>query len=220
MVMAAPSFSILRCFSCLKDPRIDRRKRHNLLDVIAIALCAVIAGANNWQQIEQFGHTRLAWLKTFLPLPNGIPSHDTFERLFARLSPGAFQRSLLSWLSGLAKELGAEHFAIDGKVLRSSGSEANDLGPLHLVSVWATEVHLSLGQVAVDEDSNEITAIPKLLELLDLKGALVTIDAIGCQTEIAQKIIDGGGHYLLVVKGNQENLQADILATLELPLPR
>jgi predicted transposase YbfD/YdcC len=213
--MASPSFSVLRCFSTLKDPRIDRRKRHQLLDIIAIALCAVIAGADNWQQIEQFGRTRLAWLRTFLPLPNGIPSHDTFERLFARLSPAAFQRCLLSWLSGLARQLGARHFAIDGKVLRSSGSEVKGLGPLHLVSVWATDARLSLGQVAVDEGSNEIPAIPKLLELLDLKGALVTIDAIGCQTEIAEKIVAGGGHYLLVAKGNQENLQEDILATLE-----
>src|SRR3954453_7502858 len=164
--MAAPSFSILRCFCTLRDPRIDRRKRHQLLDIIAIALCAAIAGANNWQQIEQFAHTRLDWLKTFLSVPNGIPSHDTFERLFARLSPAAFQRCLLGWLTALAKALGAKHFAIDGKVLRGSGSRAHDLGPLHLVSVWATEVHLSLGQVAVDKDSNEIPAIPRLLELL------------------------------------------------------
>jgi predicted transposase YbfD/YdcC len=213
--MAAPCFSILCCFSSLKDPRINRRKRHLLLDIVAIALCAVIAGANNWQQIEQFAHTRRDWLKTFLSLPNGIPSHDTLERLFARLSPAAFQRCLLGWLAALAKELGVKHFALDGKVLRNSGSKARDLGPLHLVSVWATEVHLSLGQVAVDEDSNEITAIPRLLELLDLKGALVTIDAIGCQTEIAEQIITGKGDYVLVVKGNQEHLQADILATLE-----
>jgi len=192
--MAAPCFSILCCFSSLKDPRINRRKRHLLLDIVAIALCAVLAGANNWQQIEQFAHTRRDWLKTFLSLPNGIPSHDTFERLFARLSPAAFQRCLLGWLAALAKELGAKHFAIDGKVLRSSGSKAHDLGPLHLVSVWATELHLSLGQVAVDEGSNEITAIPRLLELLDLKGALVTIDAIGCQTEIAEQIIAGKGN--------------------------
>ncbi len=192
--MAAPCFSILCCFSSLKDPRINRRKRHQLLDIVAIALCAVIAGANNWQQIEQFAHTRRDWLKTFLSLPNGIPSHDTLERLFARLSPAAFQRCLLGWLAALAKELGAKHFAIDGKVLRSSGSKAHDLGPLHLVSVWATELHLSLGQVAVDEGSNEITAIPRLLELFDLKGALVTIDAIGCQTEIAEQIIAGQGN--------------------------
>jgi predicted transposase YbfD/YdcC len=213
--MAAPCFSILCCFSALKDPRLNRRKRHLLLDLVAIALCAVIAGASNWQQIEQFAHTRRDWLKTFLSLPNGIPSHDTLERLFARLSPAAFQRCLLGWLAALAKALGAKHFAIDGKVLRGSGSKARDLGPLHLVSVWATELHLSLGQVAVDEGSNEITAIPRLLELLDLKGALVTIDAIGCQTDIAEQIVAGQGNYVLVVKGNQEHLQADILATLE-----
>lgn len=213
--MAAAPFAMLRCFASLKDPRLNRRKRHQLLDIIAIALCAVIAGANNWQQIEAFGRKRQEWLKTFLPLPNGIPSHDTFERVFQKLSPQAFQRCLLPWLHGWAKQLGARQFALDGKTLRGSTRSSNDLGPLQLVSVWATEVNLSLGQVAVDADSNEITAIPQLLELLDLKGALVTIDAIGCQKEIAQKISDGGGDYLLVVKANQEHLRDDIVATLE-----
>jgi predicted transposase YbfD/YdcC len=213
--MAAPAFSILCCFACLKDPRLNRRKRHLLLDLITVALCAVIAGADNWQQIEAFGRKRLDWLKTFLSLPNGIASHDTFERLFQKLSPSAFQRCLLQWLHGWARQLGARHFAIDGKTLRGSARPGQDLGPLQLVSVWAAEVNLSLGQVAVEEGSNEITAIPKLLELLDLKGALVTIDAIGCQTEIASRIVEGGGDYLLVVKANQEHLQDDILATLE-----
>jgi len=164
------------------------------MDLIAIAICAVVGGADDWPKMVVFARERFKWLRTFLTLPNGVPSHDTFERLFARLSPAAFQRCLLGWLAALAKELGAKHFAIDGKVLRSSGSKAHDLGPLHLVSVWATELHLSLGQVAVDEGSNEITAIPRLLELLDLKGALVTIDAIGCQTEIAEQIIAGKGN--------------------------
>jgi len=209
--MPVSSFSILRCFSSLKDPRIDRRKRHLLLDIIAVALCAVIAGADNWQQVESFGRKRLGWLKSFLSLPNGIPSHDTFERVFERLAPAAFQRCLLGWLHGLARKLGAKHLAIDGKTLRGSGDAKKGLGPLHLVSVWASEVGLTLGQVAVDSHSNEIPAIPKLLDLLDVEGALVTIDAMGAQKEIAQAIIDGGGDYLLVVKGNQGHLHEDIL---------
>jgi predicted transposase YbfD/YdcC len=209
--MSAPSFSILRCFSSLKDPRVQGRKRHLLLDIIAIALCAVIAGADNWQQVEAFGRKRLGWLGNFLSLPNGIPSHDTFERVFERLAPAAFQRCLLGWLRQLASKLGAKHFAIDGKTLRGSGSKARGLGMLHTVSVWATEVNLTLGQVAVDSHSNEIPAIPRLLQLLSLEGALVTIDAMGCQKEIAQAILDAGGDYLLVVKGNQERLQEDIL---------
>jgi predicted transposase YbfD/YdcC len=209
--MAAPSFSILRCFSSLKDPRINRRKRHQLLDVVAIALCAVIAGANTWPQIARFGRKRLDWLKTFLALPNGVPSHDTFERVFGRLDPAALQRCLLDWLRAWAIQLGAKHFAIDGKTLKGSGCPSSGLGALQLVSVWATEVHLTLGQVAVAAGSNEITAIPELLGLLELRGALVTIDAIGCQKEIARAIVEGGGDYLLTVKANQKRLYADVL---------
>src|ERR1700719_3686114 len=160
-VMADASFSIFRCFSNLRDPRLDRCKKHLLLDVIAIALCAVIAGANDWPRVETFARTHRDWLRRFLSLPNGVPSHDTFERVFARLSPTAFQRCFLRWLHALAKELGEDHFAIDGKTLRGSGSDTNGLGPLHLVSVWAAKTRLSPGQVAVDGKSNEITAIPK-----------------------------------------------------------
>jgi len=210
--MAASALSIRKHFARLPDPRLNRRKRHLLPDIIAIAICAVICGANNFPQVEAFGNRRRDWLARFLALPNGIPSHDTFERVFQRLCPDAFQRCFLAWLRQLHAQVGGEHFAIDGKTLRRSGSPANGLGPLHLVSVWATRANLTLGQVAVDEKSNEITAIPKLLELLDLHGALVTLDAMGCQKKIAQRIVDGGGDYVLTVKENQGHLYEDILS--------
>lgn len=210
--MATATLSIRKHFARLRDPRLNRRKRHLLSDLITMAICAVICGANNFPQIEAFAKRRRDWLATFLALPNGVPSHDTFERVFQRLCPEAFQRCFLAWLQQLHSQLGGEHFAIDGKTLRRSGSPANGLGPLHLVSVWATQANLTLGQVAVDDKSNEITAIPKLLELLDLHGALVTIDAMGCQKKIAKQITEGGGDYVLTVKENQGHLYEDILA--------
>jgi predicted transposase YbfD/YdcC len=185
---------------------------HLLQDLIVIALCAVIAGAQDWQQIETFGRKRRDWLRRFLALPNGIPSHDTFERVFNRLQPQAFQACFREWVQAVTAALRIKHVAIDGKTLR--GSASAQLGPLHLVSAWATAQHLSLGQVAVDTKSNEITAIPALLELLDLNGALVTLDAMGCQKALAQKIVDQGGHYALTVKDNQEHLLEDIQAVL------
>ena len=209
--MATPALSIRKHFASLRDPRLKRRQRHLLADILVITLCAVIAGANNFPQIEAFGKRRRDWLARFLALPNGIPSHDTFERLFQRLCPDAFQRCFLAWLRALHAQVGGEHFAIDGKTLRRSGSPANGLGPLHLVSVWATQANLTLGQVAVDAKSNEITALPRLLELLDLHGALVTLDAMGCQKEIARQITEGGGDYVLTVKENQGHLFEDIL---------
>ena len=203
-----PELSIRKFFAKLKDPRRAHRRLHRLQDIIVIALCAVIAGAQDWQQIETFGRKRRAWLGGFLELLNGIPSHDTFERVFNRLKPQAFQACFREWVQAISAALRIKHVAIDGKTLRGSGSAK--LGPLHLVSAWATAQHLSLGQVAVDAKSNEITAIPALLELLDLNGALVTIDAMGCQKAIAQKVVDQGGHYALTVKDNQEHLRADI----------
>jgi len=200
--------SIVRHFRRLKDPRRAHRRLHLLQDIIVIALCAVIAGAQDWQQVATFGRKRLDWLKRFLKLPNSIPAHDTFERLFDRIDPQAFQACFRAWVQTLQEALSIKHVAIDGKTLRGSGS--TKLGPLHLVSAWATAQRLSLGQVAVDEKSNEITAIPALLELLDVRGALVTIDAMGCQKAIAQKIIDRGADYILTVKENQEHLRTDI----------
>jgi predicted transposase YbfD/YdcC len=208
----SPDLSIVKHFTTLKDPRRAHRRRHLLQDILVVALCAVIAGAQDWQEIATFGRKRIDWLKTFLELPNGIPSHDTFERVFDRLAPQAFQACFQGWVQAVQGALRIKHVAIDGKTLRGSGSA--QLGPLHVVSAWATAQRLSLGQVAVDEKSNEITAIPALLDLLDLNGAFVTIDAMGCQKAIAQKIIDRGGNYILTVKENQENLLADIQATL------
>jgi predicted transposase YbfD/YdcC len=208
-----PDLSIPTYFRTLKDPRRRHRRLHRLQDILVIALCAVIAGSQDWQDIETFGRKRLDWLRGFLELPHGIPSHDTFERVFNRLSPRAFQACFRDWVQAISTALHIRHIAIDGKTLRGSGSAK--LGPLHLVSAWATAQQLSLGQVAVDAKSNEITAIPALLELLDLQGALVTIDAMGCQKAIARKIIDGGGAYALTVKDNQEQLLHDIQQAFE-----
>jgi predicted transposase YbfD/YdcC len=213
--MVSPSLSVARYFRPLRDPRRNHRKKHLLIDIVVLALCAVIAGANDWQQVVTFARRRRTWFETFLDLRNDIPSHDTFERVFDRLDPQVFQTCFRRWVEALAHTLGVGHIAVDGKTLRHSRSDPKGWKPLHLVSAWATACQLSLGQVVADEKSNEITAIPRLLELLDLQGALVTIDALGCQKEIAKKIIEGGGDYLLSVKENQPNLLADIQACLE-----
>jgi predicted transposase YbfD/YdcC len=211
--MAPSSLSIKKHFRKLHDPRRRHRRRHLFLDILVIAICGVISGCNSWTQIAAFGRKRHGWLQRFLTLPHGIPCHDTFERVFARLDPVAFQNCFREWMLALAGTVGVAQIAIDGKTVRRSGTA--DLGPLHLVSAWATKNHLSLGQVAVDGKSNEITAIPKLLELLDVNGALVSIDAIGCQKKIAAQIRAKGGHYLLTVKANQEQLLTDLEAAFE-----
>jgi predicted transposase YbfD/YdcC len=210
--MAQPHLAIKKYFRKLPDPRIQGRKRHLLLDIVVITICATICGCDDWQQIETFARARYDWLKTFLRLPEGIPSHDTFERVFDRLAPDEFQACFREWMHALHEALGLSQIAIDGKTLRGSGVGA--CKALHLVSAWATANCLSLGQIAVDEKSNEIPAIPRLLELLDLHGALVTIDAMGCQKAIAAKIVEGNGDYILTVKENQEHLLEDIRAAL------
>lgn len=196
--MGQPHIAIRKHFRQLKDPRRRHRRKHLLMDIIVIAVCAVICGCNDWQEIVTFSRERHDWLKRFLELPNGIPSHDTFERDFDRIDPAGFQACFRSWMQSLNEALGVKQIAIDGKTLRGSGT--SKLGTLHLVSAWSTANHLSLGQVAVAEKSNEITAIPQLLELLDVKGAFVSIDAMGCQKEIAAKIRERGGDYVLTVK--------------------
>jgi predicted transposase YbfD/YdcC len=204
--------SIKKHFRSLHDPRVVGRSRHLLVDIIVMALCGVIGNCDDWPDIVLFAQKRVAWFQRFLKLPHGVPSHDTFERVFAALDPRAFECCCLAWLRDVTQVVGVDHIAIDGKTLR--GSAGSPLGALHLVSAWATQANLTLGQVAVDGKSNEITAIPKLLELLDLQGALVTIDAIGCQKAIARQIVAGGGDYVLVVKGNQERLLTDIQQTV------
>lgn len=208
MAAATRVGSLKKHFRPLKDPRVAGRTRHLLFDIIVLAICGVISNCDNWPDIALFAQKRQAWFRRFLRLPHGVPSHDTFERVFAALDPRAFERCCLAWLREAAGLVGAGQIAIDGKALR--GSAGSPLGPLHLVSAWATQARLTLGQVAADGKSNEITAIPKLLELLDLEGALVTIDAIGCQKKIARQIAAGGGDYLLVVKANQGHLLEDI----------
>ena len=197
-------------FSALTDPRMERTKRHLLLDMVVIALCAAICGANGWADVERFGKAKLDWLSQFLDLPNGIPSHDTFGRLFARLDTNEFLTCLHNWLRSLKLALKDKHIAIDGKTVRHSFDKATGKSALHLVSAWASDVRISLGQVAVDEKSNEITAVPRLLELLELTGAVVTLDAMHCQKETASAIVTKGADYLLTVKENQPKLHAKL----------
>lgn len=213
--MAEPTIrSIAHYFQDLDDPRLERSQCHRLDDIVVIALCAVICGADTWVAVEKFGLAKLAWLRQRLELPNGIPSHDTFGRVFRLLSPEKFQDCFLAWIGAVADATDGRLIPIDGKTARRSVDKSIGQSPLHLVSAWAQANHLVLGQVAVADKSNEITAIPVLLELLDLHGAIVTIDAMGCQKEIAQQIIDAGGDYVLAVKGNQETLHAEVIEYL------
>ena len=200
--------SLVEHFAELSDPRIERTKLHKLSDILVIAVSAVICGAEGWTDIEEFGKSKEEWLRKFIPLANGIPSHDTFSRVFERLDPKQFEACFLSWIKSLRLITG--QVAIDGKTLRRSHDQTNGKKALHMVSAWASECGLVLGQVATEEKSNEITAIPELLKMLDLSGCLVTIDAMGGQTSIAAQIIEQGGDYLLAVKDNQKNLACDI----------
>ena len=197
-------------FVNLTDPRLDRTRRHPLLSIIVLAVCGTLAGADGWAEIERYGRAKLDFFRQFLDLPHGIPSHDTFGRVFARLKPDALLPCIHRWLAALGRAVAGEVVAIDGKTLRGSFDTAAGQSPLHLVSAWATEARLVLGQVACDAKSNEITAIPLLLELLDLRGAIVTIDAMGCQTKIAAAIRGRGADYVLAVKDNQPTLHEAI----------
>ena len=202
-------------FGGLTDPRVNRRRRHLLIDIMVIAICAVICGAESWKDMQLWGEAQQQWLSQYLELPNGIPSRDTFRRVISRLNPEEFQACFLRWMRALSRATNGRLVALDGKTIRRSMDSANDKNPLHVVSAWAAEQHFTLGQVAVDAKSNEITAIPELLKLLELKGALVTIDAMGCQKEIARQIIDQQADYCLAVKGNQEHLHEDLKAHFE-----
>jgi len=192
-------------FGSLEDPRVERTKQHKLLDIIIIAICGVICGAEGWVNIEEFGKEKEEWLKTFLELPNGIPSHDTFGRVFARIDPVQFEACFFAWVQSLTESVEGV-IAVDGKTLRHSYDKTTGKKALHMVSAWAAENRLVLAQVAVDKKSNEITAIPLLLKQLSLSGCIVTIDAMGTQKEIAKQIVDDGGDYVLALKGNQGTL--------------
>lgn len=210
MCSAAPLSPLMEHFQSLEDPRCSHLIEHRLLDIIGLTLCAVICGADSWVDIEAYGRAKEAWLRGFLSLPHGIPSHDTIARLFAALDPEAFQSCFVEWVKGVVQLGSLQQIAIDGKTLRHSYDRGSGKGAIHMVSAWANEQRLVLAQVKVDEKSNEIKAIPELLKVLDLRGSLVTIDAIGTQTAIAQQIIEGGGDYILSLKGNQGNLHEDV----------
>ena len=201
---------ILKSFSTLTDPRLNRRKRHLLIDIVVIALCAVVCGANDWVSIESFGRAKYDWFQEFLSLPKGIPSHDTFGRVFAWISPDEFEASFMRWVSYLRCKTPGEIVAVDGKTLRRSHDQKNGRSAIHLVSVWAAENALVLGQRKTDAKSNEITAIPELLQLLDLSGCIVTIDAMGCQKNIAELIIEKQADYVLTLKANQGHLFEEV----------
>jgi predicted transposase YbfD/YdcC len=205
--------AILTRFENLTDPRIERTKQHLLLDMVTIALCAAICGANSWVDVEKFGHAKREWFACFLQLPNGVPSHDTFGRVFARLDTEEFLLCLQDWLRSMHLALKEQGVAIDGKTLRGSFDAASGKSALHVVSAWASGLRLSLGQVAVDGKSNEITAVPKLLELLELTGAVVTMDAMHCQKETLRAIRAKGADYLVPVKDNQPKLYTLLLET-------
>jgi predicted transposase YbfD/YdcC len=202
---------IIRRLKDLPDPRSTVNRRHLLLDVIVMSVCGVIAGADGPVAIEEWAKMQHSWLKKYLKLPHGIPSHDTIGRVLEALNPQSFQQCFASWLESLRNDCDEPtkeppHFAIDGKTMRRSHDRRNGLGPLHMVSVWATKQGIALGQLATEEKSNEITAIPDLLDQVNIEGAIITIDAAGCQKNIAEKIIDNGGDYVLALKGNQSTL--------------
>jgi predicted transposase YbfD/YdcC len=203
--------SILHYFEDLPDPRREtENKRHLLMDIVVIALSAVIAGCESFPEMEEFGRQKREWFKQFLSLPNGIPSHDTIRRVLTVLDARKFHECFVQWVNALHEVTAGEVVNIDGKTVRRSFDRAKGIPALHIVSAWAAENQVVLGQVAVDDKSNEITAIPKLLELLAIRGAIVTIDAMGCQTEIAAKIRDQGADYVLAVKDNQAHLSEDL----------
>lgn len=204
-------------FACLEriaDPRVERSKRHKLVDIVVIALCGFLAGCEGWVDVALFGLSRRKWFEQFLELPHGIPSHDTFGRVFALLDPQQLTGALRQFVQAVTGSLEGEAVAIDGKTLARSGERTTAKQALHLVSAWATGHGVVLGQVATADHSNEITAIPQLLQLLDLRGATVTIDAMGCQKEIARQVREQGADYVLAVKGNQPNLEQAIDARM------
>jgi predicted transposase YbfD/YdcC len=202
-------------FSAIEDPRIERTKEHSLIDILVVALCAMLCGAEGFVDFEEFGNAKIAFLRSFLDLSNGVPSHDTFRRVFALLDPAQFAECFRNWTESLRETIGTEIVAIDGKTLRRSHDRAHGREPIHMVSAWARENGLVLGQIKTADKSNEITAIPELLRTLKLAGCIVTIDAMGCQTKIASEICGAGADYVLALKGNQSTLHDEVKIFLE-----
>jgi len=208
--------SFLEHFADLNDPRIERSKEHLLKDIIAIAILAIISGADGWVAIEAYGHAKYEWLKSFLELANGIPSHDTFSRVFSRIEPEQFQECFLSWVNSIVKELELEVIAIDGKTMKQSYDRNHQQKALHIVTAWSSSHQLVLGQKKVDKKSNELTAIPALIEMLEIAGSVITIDAMGCQKDITSLIVKKKGDYVLALKGNQKLLYQAVKKWFEL----
>ena len=202
--------SLVECFADLRDPRREHGLEHKLIDIISLTICAVVSGADSWVDVEEYGRCKFDWLQAYLDLPNGIPAHDTLGRVFSLISPAAFQECFLKWVNSLVTATEGRIIPIDGKTLRGSLDRPAGKAALHLVSAWAAENHLVLGQRAVDGKSNEITAIPELLKIIDVTGAIVTIDAMGCQKDIAGAIRAGGGDYVLALKDNHPTMHAEV----------
>ncbi len=207
-----PRVALLDHYSEVVDPRVERTRKHHFTDLLTIAVCGFICGVDNWVELEDFGKAKRTWFEKFLRLPHGIPSHDTFGRFFAALDPEQFSRCFIRWVEAISEVTEGEVVAIDGKTLRRSFDNASGKAAIHMVSAWASKNGLVLGQVKTDEKSNEITAIPKLLELLHLRGCIVTIDAMGCQREIVQQIVEKEADYVISLKGNQGALQQEVEA--------
>jgi predicted transposase YbfD/YdcC len=207
---STPGSALVEHLAAIPDPRIDRTKRHQLIDILVLAVCAVICGADSWEEMAEFGRSKQLWFQRFLALPNGIPSPDTFARVLARIQPAAFERCFLEWVRSITQLTEGQLVSIDGKRLRRSHHHATGKAAIHLVSAWAAANRLVLGQVKAEDKSNEITAIPQLLEVLEVAGCIVTIDAMGCQTEIAAQIIAQEADYVLSLKGNQGTLHQEV----------
>lgn len=203
-------------FSVINDPRIERHKKHQLIDILFLSISAVLSGAEGWEDIEDFGLTKLEWLRKYLLFENGIPKHDTIARVLSRLDPAAIQTSFVSWVKSIAQESEMSVIAIDGKTARSSFKTKNRKDALHMVSAWSCGHGLVLGQQSVDKKTNEITAIPKLLDMLDINGATITLDAMGCQYDIVEKVIKKGGDCVIALKGNQGQLNEEVKDWVEL----
>lgn len=204
------ALSLQEAFSSLEDPRVERHKRHKLLDIIILTICAVISGAEGWEAIEQFGKEQQDWLRKWIELENDIPSHDCIARVISRIDPANMSKCFMAWVQSVAELSLGEVVAIDGKTARHSYNRKDKLGAIHMVSAWANQVGMSLGQVKTEVKSNEITAIQMLLDMLEIKGCIITIDAMGCQTGIAEKIVAKQADYVLAVKDKQPLLHEAI----------